>query len=429
MYQFNHRVVANGTPLDRRFDNVALAGRRAGYSPAMFGYTDQSVDPRDAAGPDDPRLSFYEGVLPGFDALLDLQSHNQPWVDWLNELGYDTSVGWLTLLKTERERPEQHSLGAFLTDRAIDWIGHQDRPWFAHLSYLRPHPPYSAPGEWSHAYDPADVGEPIAPDTEKSTFYQLVLLLPDATAPTDPTSLARMRAQYFGMISHVDNQLGRLWDALERLGMWDDTLIVVTSDHGEMLGDHGLREKLGYWEQSYWIPLIVRDPLHRETHGTVVERFTENVDVMPTICDAIGVPVPSQCDGYPLTPFLAGERPQWWRTAAHWEYDWRGHVLRQVPAEWPWDRTLERQHLATLRTETHAYVQFGNGEWLCFDLAADPTWRTATTDPAVVLPLAQQMLLWRAQHTDRMLADMLCEDGGIGRWPPMPPDWSSRAAG
>ncbi|HEX6658714.1 MAG TPA: sulfatase-like hydrolase/transferase, partial [Ilumatobacter sp.] len=81
MYQFNHRVVANGTPLDRRFDNVALAGRRAGYSPVMFGYTDQSVDPRDAAGPDDPRLSFYEGVLPGFDALLDLQSHNQPWVD------------------------------------------------------------------------------------------------------------------------------------------------------------------------------------------------------------------------------------------------------------------------------------------------------------------------------------------------------------
>ena len=53
----------------------------------------------------------------------------------------------------------------------------------------------------------------------------------------------------------------------------------------------------------------------------------------------------------------------------------------------------------------------------------------ATTDPAVVLPLAQQMLLWRAQHTDRLLADMLCEDGGVGRWPPMPPDWSSRAAG
>jgi arylsulfatase A-like enzyme len=431
MYQFNHRVVHNGTPLDHRLDNVALAGRRAGYAPALFGYTDQSVDPRDTTGPDDPRLSFYEGVLPGFDCVLDLPEHNQPWVDWLAELGYDTSPGSLPLLATEHERPEEHSIGAFLTDRAVDWIGAQSEPWFAHLSYLRPHPPYSAPGEWSRAYDPDEVGEPIAPHPGGSAFYDIVLMLPRAHAPTDPTALARMRAQYFGMISHVDNQLGRLWDALQRLGAWDDTLILVTADHGEMLGDHGLREKLGYWEQSYFIPCIVRDPSHPETHGTVVDRFSENVDVMPTICDAIGVPVPSQCDGYPLTRFLAGERPRWWRTAAHWEFDWRGYVLRQVPFDWPWDRTLERQHLATLRTDTHAYVQFGNGEWLCFDLAADPTWRTATTDPAVVLPLAQQMLLWRAQHTDRVLADMLCEDGGVGRWPPMPADWfvSSPAAG
>src|SRR5690349_20757031 len=71
MYQFNHRVVANGTPLDRRFDNVALAGRRAGYEPVLFGYTDQSIDPRDADGPDDPRLSRYTGILPGFDVELD----------------------------------------------------------------------------------------------------------------------------------------------------------------------------------------------------------------------------------------------------------------------------------------------------------------------------------------------------------------------
>jgi arylsulfatase A-like enzyme len=238
-----------------------------------------------------------------------------------------------------------------------------------------------------------------------------------------------MRAQYFGNVSHVDHQLGRVWEALERMGQWDDTLIVVTADHGEMLGDHGLQQKLGYWEESYAILCIVRDPSRPHAHGTVVERFTENVDVMPTICDAIGQPVPAQCDGYPLTPFIAGQQPRSWRASAHWEFDWRGYMIRDVSSAWPWDRTLERQHLATLRTDTHAYVQFGNGEWLCFDLAADPTWRTTTTDPAVVLPLAQQMLLWRAHHTDRLLADMLCEDGGIGRWPPMPPEWSSRATG
>ena len=76
MYQMNHRVVANGTPLDARFDNVALAARRAGYRPALFGYTDQAVDPRVTTGPDDVRLTTYEGVLPGFDAVLDLRERS-----------------------------------------------------------------------------------------------------------------------------------------------------------------------------------------------------------------------------------------------------------------------------------------------------------------------------------------------------------------
>jgi hypothetical protein len=69
-----------------------------------------------------------------------------------------------------------------------------------------------------------------------------------------------------------------------------------------------------------------------------------------------------------------------------------------------------------LRDERAAYVQFGDGSWLCFDLAADPTWRTTVTDPSVVLPLAQAMLVWRSTHTDRTLADVLVvEGGGIGR--------------
>ena len=67
MYQMNHRVVGNGSPLDARFDNVARLARRAGYEPALFGYTDQAIDPRAADGPDDPRLRTYNGVLPGLD--------------------------------------------------------------------------------------------------------------------------------------------------------------------------------------------------------------------------------------------------------------------------------------------------------------------------------------------------------------------------
>jgi hypothetical protein len=82
---------------------------------------------------------------------------------------------------------------------------------------------------------------------------------------------------------------------------------------------------------------------------------------------------------------------------------------------------LERQHLTVRRSADHAYVQFGDGSWRCFDLATDPTWQTEVTDPAIVLAQAQEMLVWRSEHNDRTLTGMLLRDGGVGRWPdPLP---------
>src|SRR5205823_1227297 len=115
--------------------------------------------------------------------------------------------------------------------------------------------------------------------------------------PDDDSAIRHLKAQYFGMISEVDHQLGRIWSALETSGQWNDTWILLTSDHGEQLGDHGLIQKGGYFEQSYHVPAIVRDPRHPQTHGTSVNRFTENVDVFPTLCEAMNIDVPAQCDG------------------------------------------------------------------------------------------------------------------------------------
>ena len=418
-YQMNNRVVANGTPLDQRFDNIAKAGLRAGYRPALFGYTDQSIDPREATGPDDPRMQSYTGVLPGFEPVVHLPDDHLPWLTWLAERGHtDLGTGY-DALGTEHERPAEVSVSAFLTEQFLDWLGARPagEPWFAHLSFLRPHPPYAAAGHFATMYDPAEVGQPTpppAPDVRHPLHDGVIAM---TGAPDDETELRHIRAQYFGMISEVDAQLGRIWDALDAAGLWDDTLVVVTADHGEQLGDQGLLQKVGYFEESHHILCLVRHPHHPEAHGTIVAEFTENVDVMPTICDAMGVPVPAQCDGLPLTPFLAGTTPPWWRTAAHWEYDWRYIFIDGSAHDWPWDRRLERQHLAVLRDRDGAYVQFGDGSWRCFDLAADPSWRTLVTDPAVVLRYAQEMLLWRSQHTDRTHTDMLVADGGIGRAP------------
>ena len=416
-YQLNHRVVANGTPLDRRLDNVALAARRAGYRPTLFGYTDQAVDPRDARGPEDPRLQSYEGVLPGFD-LGQAYTTGDPsgWIAWLRAHDHQAPDDNEAALAGEPDRPEAHSLSAWQVGGFLDWVSAQDTPWFAHLSLLRPHPPYAAAGRFASLYAPDDLPDPIAPAPDRHRLHD-GLLRSAMAAPQDAKAMRRLQAQYFGMVSEVDDQIGRVRATLEAAGQWDETFILVTSDHGEQLGDHGLIQKGGFFEGSYHIPCLVRDPRHPAAHGTVVERFTENVDILPTLCEAMGLPVPAQCDGAPLNPFLAGEVPPWWRAAAHWEFDWRGAAIPSGAHPWPWDRRLERQSLAVLRTETTAYVQFADGGFRAFDLAADPSWRTEIIDPARLLPEAQAMLAWRAQHADRTLTGLLIQAGGVGRWP------------
>jgi arylsulfatase A-like enzyme len=413
-YQMTNRVVGNGTPLDDRFDNVARIARRAGYVPTLFGYTDQGVDPRTVTDPHDPRLSTYEGILPGFEAEVDMSVTMQPWLDWLAYAGHHfTDIG--TALATEPERSADLSISAFLTDRLLDWIRRQDKPWFAHASYLRPHPPYRAAGRWANEYDPADLPPPIPSGERLHGLHRALLQHPETAAPADAAKLARLRAQYFGMCSEVDDQLGRVWRALRDHGHWDNTIIVVTADHGEQLGDQGLIQKAGWFESSYHIVGIIRAPRHPDGIGTTVDEPTENVDIVPTLCALLRVEIPAQCDGHPLTPFLDGTTPTTWREAAHWEWDWRDSL--PMAAGDPWDRELDRSNLATLRTDTHAYVQFGNGSWRCYDLAADPTWRTEVTNPKVVLPLAQEMLRWRSNNLDRTVTGFWLRDGGVGRAP------------
>ena len=413
-YQLNNRVVGNGTPLDFRFDNVARAARRVGYAPTVFGYADQAIDPRTATGPDDSRLSTYQGFPPGFDVGLDLPDEQDAWIAWLARLGYDVSSHAEAVLATEPDRPAEHGVSAFVSDAVIAWLERQEGPWFAHVSYWRPHPPYAAAGHWSRAYEPDSLPPALARPERAMPYCGRLAAQP---APADAGELRALQAQYLGMVSAVDEQLGRVLDALRTLGMWDDTIVVVTSDHGEQLGDQAALDKGGPFESSYHVLGIVRDPRHRHAHGGVVTEFTENVDVFPTICEAIGVDIPAQCDGMPLTPFLRGERPPWWRDAAHWEYDWRWEYIFRGPHPWPWDRRLESKHLTVLRSESVAYVQYGDGQWRCFDLGADPGWGSEITDPGVVLEYAQSMLTWRSRHADRTLSDMLLYDGGIGRVP------------
>ncbi len=428
-YLCNHRSALNGTPLDARFTNIALEARAFGYDPVLFGYTDTSPDPR-ALEAADPRLRTYEGVLPGFRAVLDLPEHLRPWGEWLRSRGYDVPDDVRELYKPVSDEPgaparyhADDSEAAFLTESLLEWIDEQgDTPWFVHAAYIRPHPPFVAPSPYHAIVDPADVDLPVRKVTWEEEARQHPMLagataISDLRGPDDEAGIRLLRATYYGLMAEVDDKVGRLLDGLRDRELLDRTLVVLTSDHGEMLGDHWLTEKLGYFDEAFHIPLIVRDPRPEAdpTRGTVVDRFTENVDVMPTVLEWIGAEPPVQCDGRSLLGFLAGHKPLDWRTEVHWEWDFRDVV--GVFSDAAFGLSLEQCALTVIRDESAKYVHFSGLPPLFFDLERDPDqFEDRAAEPAFasrVLKYAQKMLSWRMEHAERTLANLVVTPAGV----------------
>ncbi len=443
LYQMTNRVCRNGTPLDARHDNLALALRRQGYEPTLFGYTDQAADPRGLPA-NDPALTTYEGVLPGFSVRRQLPEDERAWLSWLRQRGVAVPVDGSPGIHEPASGPADPPRGAvptygaddtqtaFLTDEFIRWLGEQPagRPWCAHLSFLRPHPPFVVPEPYASMVAPADVpapagfGDPDATAARHPLLAYLIGSVPKAFFMAGASGLVRdwseadvrqIRATYFGMIAEVDVQLGRIWSALDAAGAWDDTLIVFTSDHGEMLGDHHLFGKGGPFDASYHIPLIIRDPSAPRAFGNTVDAFTESVDLFPTIVARTGGAVPAHLDGCSLAPFLDGDRPGAWRAAAHFEFDFR--EVATGTAQQALGLDLDACNMAAIRGDRFKYVHFAGLPPLLFDLVDDPgETRDLAGDPDyrdLRLDMAEELLSWRARHLDRALSGLELTPRGV----------------
>lgn len=423
LYQMNHRVVANGTPLDDRFDNLARAARRAGYLPTLFGYTDTALDPRGRA-PRDPDLRGYEEILPGFVCRQPLREDDRAWIAWLRSRGHGAALladphavapapsGGVSLAPPGYGAEETQT--AFLVERFLDWHAEQGaEPWFAHISFLRPHPPFVVPEPYASIVAPRDVPAPIPPGPEP---HPLERLMRDGTpasafqpglggsvADLSPPDIARIRALYFGMIAEVDAQLGRLVAALKSRGDWEDTLLVFTSDHGEMLGDRGLLGKGGPHAESQHIPLIVRMP---GGAARTVGSFTSSVDVFPTLLDLWGVEALHAPDGASLLPALDGTGEAG-RDCALWEFDFR-HALTDAARRSLGIDDPRACHLTVLRRADAQYVHMPASPPLLFDLRADPAARidVSTERTDLRLAMAEALLSRLTRLRDDTLASL-----------------------
>lgn len=439
-YLMNHRAVRNSTPLNSDWSNLALEVRKGGHEPALVGYTTTTPDPR-KVHPNDPRFRVMGDLMEGWREVTSFSPGKAPFVANMIHAGSgdlipDERFWW------PKEGPNGPTVApsrlakdltdtAWLTECGLRYLmGRQGAPFFLHLGFYRPHPPFIAAEPYNGLFDPADVPAPrwaasLAAEGKQHPLLGYYLQTnpnhmyfhgaEGLAAELDEPAVRLMRAAYLGMIKEIDDHLGRVFDWLDTSGQWDDTLVIFTSDHGEQLGDHHLCGKLGYFDESFHIPLIVSDPKARAHGGRMVDAFSEQVDVMPTILDWLGLDVPRQCDGYSLLPWCHGETPADWRREVHYELDFR-EVASELPQQ-ALGLEIDDCCLAVIQDEAYKYVHFAGLPPLFFDLNRDPhQFTNLAADPAYQGPMlayAQKMLSWRLRYNDRRFTGMAASPEGL----------------
>ena len=255
-----------------------------------------------------------------------------PWADFANAGvdGDEIASGWIfrNADKAANIR-EEDSETPWLTSKTIEFIDEMDGkgPWCAHVSYIKPHWPYIVPAPYHNMYGanhvPAAARHEVEREDPHPVFgaYQSNKI---AQAFQKDEVRQKVIPAYMGLIKQCDDQLGRLLEHLEESGRLEDTMIVLTSDHGDYLGDHWLGEKDLFHDPSVKVPMIVYDPRAEAnaTRGTTCDALVESIDLAATFVDIAGGKVPDHIiEGRSLLPWLRGETPDW-RKYAISEFDY-----------------------------------------------------------------------------------------------------------
>ncbi len=336
-YPLRHGVISNDLAVRTDLPTLGTVARDAGYRTGYVGKWHLDGVPRSKFTPPGPRRL-------GFDDF------------WA---AYNCSHSYFDA-KYYRDTPELIRRDGYepvvQTDLAIKFLEQSagdDKPFCLVVSWGPPHDPYrELPEEYRAMVDPATVRLPGNVMHRDNPLAR-------------PLEIRRTFADYYGAIAALDAQLHRLLETLDRLGQAENTLVVFTSDHGDMLWSHGWMKKQSPYEESIHVPMFIRGP--GIGGGTQSNRLLSMVDLMPTLLGLAGLNVPASCQGRDLSGTLRSAA----RDGGNASDDDAVLIMNQFSHD---EATAQQMpEWRGVRTNRYTYVeQAGRAPWLLFDNQADP---------------------------------------------------------
>ena len=245
---------------------------------------------------------------------------------------YDNVINFVVDFYSDNHPQEQHCdefdpgkhSSTLLTDSAIELLkenADKDKPFFMYLAYLAPHDPRTMPDEFRKMYDPEKITLPPNFQEIIDTNYPLMVHRDEhlAAYPRNEKEIRGHIAEYFAMITHLDYEIGRLLDALKESGEEDNTIIVFTGDNGLAVGQHGWLGKEDIYEHGVRIPLIMAGPEIAKNRRN--DAYVYLYDIFPTLCERVGIDIPSSVDGKSFARLLDGKHGEKFRDELYLIFD------------------------------------------------------------------------------------------------------------